>query len=52
MVYQKSPVLVCTMLREGYNKFHRQRQLEAGKKESDFDKAVKMLTDGKNEINR
>lgn len=35
-----------------YDKFHRQRQLEAGKKESDFDKAVKVLTDGKNEINR
>ncbi len=30
-----------------YDKFHRQRQLEAGKKESDFDKAVKVLTDGK-----
>lgn len=31
---------------EQYDKFHRQRQLEAGKKESDFDKAVKALTDG------
>ena len=30
-----------------YDKFHRQRQLEAGKKESDFDKAVKVLSDGK-----
>ena len=29
-----------------YDKFHQQRQLEAGKKESDFDKAVKALTDG------
>lgn len=30
-----------------YDKFHRQRQLEARKKESDFAKAVKVLTDGK-----
>ena len=30
-----------------YDKFHKQRQLEAGKKESDFDKAVKALTSGK-----
>ncbi len=29
-----------------YDKFHQQRQLEAGKNESDFDKAVKALTDG------
>ena len=34
-----------------YDKFHH-HQLEAGKKESDFDKAVKALTDGKNETNR
>jgi hypothetical protein len=32
-----------------YDKFHKQRQLEVGKKESDFDKAIKALTDGKNE---
>ena len=30
-----------------YDKFHRQRQLETEKKDSDFDKAVKALTDGK-----
>ncbi len=35
-----------------YDKFYRQRQLEAGKKESDFDKAVKALTNEKNEANR
>ncbi len=31
-----------------YDKFDQQRQLEAGKKESDFDKAVKALTEGDN----
>lgn len=31
-----------------YDKFHQQRQLEAWKGESDFDKAVKALTDGEN----
>lgn len=35
-----------------YDKFHQQRQLESGQKESDFDKAVKALTGGKNEANR
>lgn len=28
-----------------YDKFHRQQQLEVGKKESDFDKAVRVLTE-------
>lgn len=39
--------LALTHAEQEYDKFHRQRQLEAEKKESDFDKAVKALTDGK-----
>ncbi len=35
-----------------YDKYYRQRQVEAGKKENDFDKAVKALTNGKKETNK
>ena len=35
-----------------YDKFHQQQQLEAGEKESDFDNAVRSLTDGKNKANQ
>jgi len=32
-----------------YEKFHQQRQIDAGKQEHDFDRAVKALTEGKTE---
>lgn len=44
--------LALAYAEQEYDKFYRQRQLEAGKKESDFDKLVRALTNGKNEINR
>ncbi len=39
--------LALTHAEQEYDKFHRQRQLKAGKRENDFDKAVKALADGK-----
>lgn len=38
--------LALSHAEQEYGKFHQQRQLEAGTRESDFDKVVKALTDG------
>ena len=44
--------LALAHAQQEYDKFYQQRQLEAEEKESDFDKAVRSLTDGKNKANQ